>query len=257
MSLWADIHCHLSMLDVPVEEALATARAARVGCFINIGTNPDDWEAVQSAAKRYPQEVFYTWGVHPHDATLWSAAVAERLKGELQDPQLVAVGEIGLDYFYQHSPREVQMKAFREQLQIACSHNLPVEIHTRDAEEDTIAILKEFQGALSGVIHCFTGTRWLADEALALGLDLSFSGVITFKTAQALREVCASVPKNRMHIETDAPFLAPVPMRGKKNQPGFVSHTAKVVAEVKAVSESELQFQLNSNLKRTFPRITL
>jgi TatD DNase family protein len=169
----------------------------------------------------------------------------------------VAVGEIGLDYYYDHSPREEQKDAFRRQLEIAARHQMPIEIHTRDAEADTVEILNEFRGRLSGIVHCFTGTMWLARQALDLGLDISFSGVITFKNAGDLREVVKFVPLERLHVETDAPFLAPVPMRGKSNQPAFVVHTARAVAQLKQISEDQLLEATRNNARRTFPKLQL
>ncbi|MCB0363832.1 MAG: TatD family hydrolase [Bdellovibrionaceae bacterium] len=255
MTRWIDVHTHLNMLEVSPQEALARAKAAGVERLITIGTQPEDHQLVQDIAKDLGAEVYCTLGVHPHDASKYSDEVGESIRQSLSNPQVVAVAEIGLDYYYDMSPREVQKEAFERQLQIALDTQMPVEIHTRDAEEDTVAILKNFSGKIKGLMHCFTGTQWLADECLKLGLNISFSGVVTFRNADPLREVCRSVPLDRLHVETDAPFLAPVPQRGKKNEPAFVVHTAELVSQLKGVSPSELADQTRANALRLFPRI--
>jgi TatD DNase family protein len=168
---------------------------------------------------------------------------------------VVAIGEIGLDYYYNQSPKEEQIDAFRAQLGIAERTGLPVEIHTRDAEEDTIRVLNEFKGRVKGIIHCFTGTRWLAEQALDLGFNISISGVVTFKNADDLRATVKMLPLDRIHVETDAPFLAPIPMRGRKNTPAYVVHTAKFVAELKGVTLEELCEQTRKNALAMFPKI--
>ncbi len=165
----------------------------------------------------------------------------------------MAIGEIGLDYYYDQSPRDEQLLAFREQMQIAADTGLPVEIHTRDAEEDTVRILTEFNGRVKGIIHCFTGTDQLAKQALDLGYNISISGVVTFKSAQSLRDtVKNTIPLDRLHVETDAPFLAPVPMRGRPNTSAYVVHTAQVVAELKNVTLQTLSEQTKKNAEKLF-----
>ena len=252
---WIDVHTHLNMLDIEPELALAEASARGVDRMITIGTNPQDWPLVLSLAERHGPEVFCTLGLHPHDARLWTPEAQTYLRQNLTHPRVVAVGEIGLDYFYDNSPREVQKVAFREQMELAAKLRMPVEIHTRDAEADTLVILKEFAGRVTGILHCFTGTWELAEPALALGYHLSFSGVVTFKNAEALREVCRKTPVDAMHIETDAPFLAPVPHRGKKNRPAMVVDTAQVVAQTKNMSLEELCYHTTQNAKRMFPKL--
>ena len=168
----------------------------------------------------------------------------------------MAVGEIGLDYHYDSSPRDQQQDAFRRQLELAHKYKLPIEIHTRDADEDTIKILQDAKPQ-TGIIHCFTGTMWLAKNALDLGLDISFSGVVTFKNAADLREVVKYVPLDRLHVETDAPFLAPIPMRGKSNVPAYVVHTAQAVADLKQIPLEKLKEATRANARRTFPKLQL
>jgi TatD DNase family protein len=240
---WTDIHTHLNMLDIGVDRV------------ITIGTHPQDLDLVFNLAKQHHPKVFCTLGIHPHDAKLYNEEVEKKILSLLPTEYVVAVGEIGLDYYYLNSDIETQKQVFRRQLEIALQHKMPIEIHTRDAEPDTIEILKEMNSSWTGVLHCFTGTQYLADEALKLGLDISVSGVVTFKSADALREVIKSVPLDRLHVETDAPFLAPVPMRGKKNQPAFVVHTAEFLANLKGVDLDTLKHQVHKNNLRTFPKL--
>ncbi|MES2857034.1 MAG: TatD family hydrolase, partial [Bdellovibrionota bacterium] len=209
---WIDVHTHLNFLKgVTPEEALEQGRAAGVTRFITIGTEPADHEIVLGLATKYFPEVACTLGVHPHEGKIYNDEVEAYLDKIVSRKEVVAVGEIGLDYYYDNSPREEQKDAFRRQLTIAAKHGMPVEIHTRDAEPDTIEILKEFKGKVGGIIHCFTGTQWLAEQALDVGFDISFSGVVTFKSAEELRAVARYVPLDRIHVETDAPFLTPMP----------------------------------------------
>ena len=200
-------------------------------------------------------DLFRQLGVHSHEGSLDTAEAGRFIEENLPLPPVVAVGEIGLDYYYEHSNREDQKRAFREQLLIAQKYSMPVEIHTRDAEVDTIEILKEFEGSVTGLIHCFTGTEWLAEEVLKLGYHISISGVVTFKNAEALRKVVKMIPLNRLHIETDAPFLSPVPQRGKKNTPAFVLNTAQKVAEIREISMEELSQVTLGNAKNLFPKL--
>jgi TatD DNase family protein len=255
---WIDVHTHLNFLkDQTPEQALEEARAAGVSRFVTIGTEPKDHGVVLDLAKRHFPEVACTLGVHPHEGQIYDDATERFIDENVTLPYVVAVGEIGLDYYYDNSPREQQREAFRRQMEIAAKHGMPVEIHTRDAEADTVEVLREYKGRVGGILHCFTGTMWLAKEALDLGFDLSFSGVVTFKNAGDLREVVRFVPLDRLHVETDAPFLAPIPMRGKSNVPAYVIHTAKVVAGLRGISEEELQFATRSNARRLFPKLQL
>ena len=252
---WIDMHCHLDKLDEGVEAALASARAVGVNHVVTIGTEPADHPTVLALSQKYYPEVFCTLGVHPHEGVLYTDEVGQWIEKNLSDRGVIAVGEIGLDYYYNQSPKEDQRSAFRQQLEIAKKHKLPVEIHTRDAEADTIEILKEFQGQVTGLIHCFTGTSWLAHQALDLGFNISISGVVTFKNAADLRNTVKSLPLDRIHVETDAPFLAPIPHRGKKNTPAFVLHTAQVVADLKEISLEKLAETTRQNAFQLFPKM--
>ncbi len=253
---WVDIHCHLDRLEGGPEAAFKLAQAAGVKKLITIGTDPDDLPIVLELAKKFAPDVYCTLGIHPHEGVKYSDDVGRFLRENATHPSVVAIGEIGLDYYYDQSPRDEQKHAFREQLKIAEDLNLPVEIHTRDAEEDTIAIMSEFKGKVIGVIHCFTGTSWLAQQALNLGYNISISGVVTFKNAQSLRDTVKEiVPLDRLHVETDAPFLAPVPMRGKINTSAYVVHTAQVVADLKNITLEQLSIQTKKNAKQMFKKL--
>lgn len=252
---WMDIHAHLNMLETTPEETLRLAKEQGVEKVITIGTCPKDLPIVLDLAQKYAPDVYCTLGVHPHDAIEFDEECEKFILDNLSNDRVVAVGEIGLDYYYDNSPREKQREVFRRHLEIAIQYDLPVQIHTRDAEEDTVNILKEFGGKVKGVIHCFTGTQYLADECLKLGLNISISGVATFKSADELREVVRSLPLDRIHIETDSPFLAPVPFRGKKNMPAYVTATAQKVAELKGVTEKELSEMTNNNGLKLFSKI--
>lgn len=256
MATWIDVHTHLNMIKgLTPEETIAEGQAAGVERFITIGTEPGDFPLVLDIARRHFPIVACTLGVHPHEGSMYDDSVEEFLEQNVDAREVVAVGEIGLDYHYDQSPRDQQREAFRRQLDLAVRHGLPVEIHTRDAEADTIEILKDYKGKVGGVIHCFTGTMDLARAALDFGFDISFSGVVTFKNAEDLRSVVKFVPLDRLHVETDAPFLAPVPMRGKPNVPAYVVHTARAVASLKGVSEEELASATLANARRTFPKL--
>lgn len=255
MTEWMDLHAHLNMLEEGPIEALRIAREAGVVKVATIGTEPKDLPLVlELAEKNYP-DVFCTLGIHPHEGQIYTPEIGEFIEANVSKPWVIAVGEIGLDYYYEHSPHEEQKQAFRAQLEIAARTGMPVQIHTRDADEDTIEIMKEFKGRVKGIIHCFTGTQWLADQALDLGYNISISGVVTFKNADSLRAIVKSLPLDRIHVETDAPFLAPAPMRGKKNTPAFVVHTAKFVADLKGITVEELAKVTRENALKMFPKI--
>ena len=250
-----DVHAHLDMLEETPAQTLARAQAVGVEKIITIGTEPADHPLVLKIAQDLYPHVYCTLGFHPHHGSQWSQATADFMLKHAADREVVALGEMGLDYYYKNSAPEEQKRAFREQLEIASQVGLPVEIHTRDAEQDTVEILREFRGRVGGLIHCFTGTQDLANKCLDLGFNISISGVVTFKNAEALREVVQSIPLERLHVETDAPFLAPIPHRGAKNTPAFVTHTAAKVAELKGITVAELAVITTQNAKTLFKKI--
>lgn len=252
---WIDVHAHLDKLEEGVEAAIANAKSVGVKKIITIGTEPTDHPVVLDIARKYYPDVYCTLGVHPHDGKVYTEAAGKFIEDHVNEACVVAVGEIGLDYCYEESPRQEQKDAFRAQLEIAKRTCMPVEIHTRDADEDTVAILDDFKGSVTGLIHCFTGSEWLARQALDLGYNISISGVVTFKNAESLRQIVKMIPLDRIHVETDAPFLAPIPMRGKKNTPAYVIHTAKFVADLKGITEAQLCDQTRVNAMKVFPKI--
>jgi len=257
MTSWVDVHTHLDKLEEGPEQALQMAKAAGIERVITIGTEPTDLPVVLELAEKFSPMVYCTLGIHPHEAGLWDQRVSDFIREKATPTsRVVALGEMGLDYYYNNSTPQTQKRAFQDQLQLAAELGLPVEIHTRDAEEDTVEILRTMKGKVRGIIHCFTGTKWLAEQCLDLGYDISLSGVLTFKNAQALRDVATFVPMNRIHVETDAPFLAPVPQRGKKNTPAYMIHTAQSLAQLKAISVEELKEQVWKNAKGLFTKLS-
>ena len=247
-----DSHCHLddAKFDEDREEVIAAARAAGVDTMLAIGTGsgPPDLEAAIRLAERY--EFFYaTVGVHPHDASKANEETFERLRALAAHPKVVAFGEIGLDYHYDFSPRETQREVFRRQLEIAAEAGKPIVIHTREAWDDTLAAVG---GRLpnGGIMHCFTGDAQLARQALAAGFHLAFGGVVTFPKADAVREAARITPDDRLLVETDCPYLAPAPHRGKRNQPAFLVETVRRLAEVRGRSAEEIADLTSGNFRR-------
>jgi TatD DNase family protein len=253
-----DSHCHLDFPDYAgdVEGVVARARAAGVVTCLSIGTELSRFAGVRAVAEKFP-DVWCSVGVHPHEAAKEPLIGPAPLLAEAAHTKVAGIGETGLDYYYEHSPRPAQVANFRCHIAAGRQTKLPVIVHTRDAEDDTIAILSEEmgKGAFTGLIHCFTGSQKLADAALALGLYISVSGIATFKNSGALRDVIKTVPLDRLLVETDAPFLAPMPHRGKTNEPAFVVHTARMLAELKEVSEGELAAATTGNFFRLFTKI--
>jgi TatD DNase family protein len=251
-----DSHCHLDFADFgDVGAVVERARAAGVGVCVSISTQMRTFPAVRAVAERFP-DVWCSVGVHPHEAEKELLKDMSALLAEAVHAKVIGIGETGLDYYYEHAPRAAQRDNFRVHIAAGRQTGLPVIVHTRDADDDTIAILEDEmgKGAFTGLIHCFTGSQKLADAARALGLYISVSGIATFKNSGALRDVINSVPLDRLLVETDAPFLAPMPLRGKTNEPAFVVHTAKMLAELKGVSESELAAATTANFFRLFTK---
>lgn len=253
-----DSHVHLddARYDHDRDAVFTRAKEAGVEAFITIGCDLVTSQSAVALANRHA-EVYATVGVHPHEVKLIEEPWYPELKQLAQNPKVVAYGEIGLDYHYDHSPREVQRQRFREQIQIARELGLPIVVHTREAQEDTMTILREeHAGEVGGVFHCFSGDTWLAKDALDLGFFLSFSGVITFRNATMLREIVRTVPLDRLLVETDGPYLTPVPHRGKRNEPSFVKHVIETIAETvgrhNPSSLEELAETTVANTKRLF-----
>lgn len=258
--IFVDSHCHIDgeAFDADRDEVVERAKKAGVAAMLTVGTgNPHDGEIAKAVeiAERY-ENVFAAVGVHPHDARLYDDAAEKHLIDLAQSSRkVIAWGEIGLDFYYDHSPREIQIEVFRRQIKTAERLNLPIIIHSRDADEETVEILtdecskKNFRG---GIMHCFGGTAEMAEKLMEIGFLISFAGNVTFKKAENLREAARVVPLERLLIETDCPFLAPIPMRGKRNEPSFVAHTAQFLADFYEISVEKLARHTTENFKKFF-----
>lgn len=253
----ADSHCHLNYKGLAEEQqsVIARARARGVTAMLNIATRESEWDAVLATAEREP-DVWATVGIHPHEADQHSHVDTAKLVARAAHPRVVGIGESGLDYFYDHSDRARQQASFRAHIAAARTAGLPIVVHTRDAEDDTAAIMAEEmeEGAYAGVIHCFTASGAFADRALDLGLYISISGIVTFKNAKDLQATAARLPRERLLIETDAPFLAPVPHRGKTGEPAFVADTATFLAQLRGEDIAELQDYTARNFHALFAK---
>jgi TatD DNase family protein len=253
-----DSHCHLDFPDFASEldAVVARARAAGLARMVTISTRVRRFAGVLSIAERFP-EVYCSVGTHPHYAHEELDVTAADLVTHAQHPKVVAIGEAGLDYHYDNSPREAQERGFRTHIAAARESSLPIVIHSREADADTARILEEEsgKGAFPAVLHCFTGGPDLARRAVALGHYVSFTGILTFKNSTTLREIASSLPADRILVETDAPYLAPNPFRGKRNEPAFVVETAKVLAETRGVSFDEIARQTSDNFLRLFSKV--
>jgi TatD DNase family protein len=253
-----DSHCHLDFPDFASEldAVVARARAADVGRIVTISTRVRKYAQVTAIAENFP-EVFCSVGTHPHNAEEEADVDAKMLIGLARHPKIVAIGEAGLDYHYDKSPRELQAKSFREHIAAARETGLPLVIHSRDCDRDMARILEEEmgKGAFPAVLHCFTGGRDLAFKAIRLGLYISFTGILTFKNSGALRELAAELPAARLLVETDAPYLAPMPCRGQRNEPAYVVETAKVLAEACGVPAEVIAHQTTENFFRLFSKV--
>lgn len=256
-----DSHCHLDFADFGDEtaEIIRRAHAAGVGGMITICTEVSKFAQVLAVAETYAaQNVWCSVGVHPHHGGDAPEQVeASEIVRLAQHPRVVGIGECGLDYYYEHSDRKAQQASFEMQLQAALELDLPVIIHSRDADEDTVRILKAAGPRLRGVMHCFSGTRHLCEEALGIGFFISCSGIITFSKSQELRDIVKDVPLDRLLVETDSPYLAPVPLRGKRNEPANTVHTARVLAGLKGIGEQELAQATTANFFTLFSKAVL
>jgi TatD DNase family protein len=257
--MFVDSHAHIDgpEYDADRDEVIARAREAGVVAILNVGTGDphgDNFERAVRLAERHP-DVYASLGVHPHDASLFNDAAEQKiLKLRKASGRIVAWGEIGLDYHYDNSPREVQRDVFRRQLHLAREVGLPVIVHSRDADDDTIAILSEFPPTdrPAGVLHCFGGSLMMAETAVSLGFYVSFAGVLTFKNAQPLRDIAARLPLDRLLIETDCPYLTPIPFRGKRNEPAHVLEVARCLANLHEQTVAEIGKVTTRNFARLF-----
>ena len=253
-----DSHCHLDFPDFDAERdaLLDRAAAAGVGLMVTISTWVRKFDQIRTIAERYDR-VYCSVGTHPHNAGEERDVTTEELVRLSDHPKVVAIGEAGLDYFYDKAPRDAQAEGLRRHIAAARQTGLPLVIHARDADGDMAAILEDEmgKGAFPAVLHCFSSGRGLALTGIRLGLYVSFSGILTFKRSDELRAIAAELPLDRLLVETDAPYLAPQPWRGKRNEPAYVAHTNKVLAEVKGVSEAEMAAATTENFFRLFSKV--
>jgi TatD DNase family protein len=253
-----DSHCHLDFPDFAEERAAIVARAlaAGIGRMVTISTRVRRFQQVLEIAESFDQ-VYCSVGTHPHNAAEELDVTVEELVRLSAHPKVVAIGEAGLDYFYDHAPRDAQAQGFRTHIAAARETGLPLVIHARDADSDMADILEDEtgKGAFPFILHCFSSGRRLAEVGVALGGYVSFSGILTFKNSAELRAIAADVPHDRLLVETDAPYLAPIPFRGKRNEPAYVAHTAKVLAETIGVGEAEIAAVTTDNFFRLFRKM--
>jgi TatD DNase family protein len=254
-----DSHCHLDFPDFAgdLDGVVERARAAGVERMITIGTRVSKAAGVAAIAEKY-EDVFFTVGTHPHEAAGEGAEDFAAMREFARHPRCVGIGEAGLDYHYDNAPRDVAERVFRGQIKLARELDLPLVIHTRDADDDMAAILAQEmgQGRFRALLHCFTGSRELAETALGLGLFISFSGVVTFKKSEGLRAIARGAPLDRILVETDAPYLAPTPYRGRRNEPAFVVDTARVIAEARGLDLDTLAEATRANTHTIFRKLT-
>ena len=252
-----DSHCHLNYKGLVEDQqnVLERARSAGIDLMLNIATRESEWDAVLATAEQQP-DVYATVGIHPHEADEHPHVDTAKLIERAAHPRVVGIGETGLDYYYDHSDRARQQSSFRAHIAASRATGLPLIVHTRDAEDDTLAILRGEmgQGVYPGVIHCFTASGAFADAALDLGFYISISGIVTFKSAKDLQETAARLPLDRLLVETDSPFLAPVPHRGKSCEPAFVADTAHFLANLRGESFEQLAAATSANFHNLFSK---
>lgn len=254
---WTDAHTHLDSGELFAAREEVLARAVQAGVvrllLVNSEASRESFsQTVQAAETVSPVKRLLSFGIHPHHASMYNQELEAMVLEFLSLPGVIALGEIGLDFYYDYSPREQQISALRRQLKLALERTLPVVIHCRDAYGPLAEILKSEAGQWNGMIHCFTGTPEEAETLLALGFHISFSGIVTFKNAEGLRRAAKAVPADRILVETDAPYLAPAPYRGKTNEPAYAAITGRFVAELRAASQEEFSRQVNENFDRLF-----
>lgn len=248
-----DTHCHLEMeaFDDDRDEVVKRANDVNIKYIINIGSDREGNIKGLEVSSKYPC-VYSSVGIHPHDAETLDESLYNELKTWVKQPKVIAIGEIGLDYHYLYSPKEAQIEAFKKQIALARDSSLPIIIHSRDAKNDTIRILQEEASGIEGVLHCFSGSKDMAKKAVEMGFYISIAGPVTFKNAKNLREIAQLIPDEHLLIETDAPYLSPVPMRGKRNEPSFLKHIASTLAEIRGVGISDIERITTLNAMRLF-----
>lgn len=252
-----DSHCHLDYyVESEIEDVVTRAREAGVGRMVTIGVRLAQAEKVKALAERFPG-VWGTVGIHPHNAGEGPLPTPEEIAALARHPKIIGIGESGLDYFYDKAPREVQTENFRRHIRAARLAGLPLAIHARDADQDILRILREEReagGPFDFLLHCFSSGRGLAENAVEMGGYVSFSGILTFPKSHDIREVARDLPEDRILVETDAPYLAPVPLRGKRCEPAYVAYTAKILAEVRGLETAQIAKVTTENFHRLFKK---
>ena len=253
-----DSHCHLDYyVEAEIDQVIARAREAGVTRMVTIGVRMSQAAAVKALTERFP-EVWGTVGIHPHNAGEGELPTPEAIAAEAEHPRIIGIGESGLDYFYDKAPRDAQVENFRRHIRAARLAGLPLAIHARQADDDILAILKEEReagGWFDFLLHCFSSGRELAEKSVEMGGYVSLSGILTFPKSQDIRDVARDLPADRLLVETDAPYLAPVPFRGKRCEPAMVAHTAKVLAEVRGMEMAALEELTTANFRRLFRKM--
>jgi TatD DNase family protein len=253
-----DSHCHLNMKEFAddLPKVIANAKVSGVSLMQTICTRSSDFPDIIAIAEKYP-EIYASFGIHPHEVEKEPLLTVDEIISYTKHPKVIGVGETGLDYYYEHSPRDIQRESFINHIKASAQTNLPVIVHSRDADEDTISIMSSEMkvNVFPGLIHCFSSTKELATAALDIGLYISIAGILTFKNAEDLRATMKFVPLDRILIETDAPYLAPIPMRGKRNEPAFVKHVAQMLAQVKDLSFEDIAEATTGNFKKLFSKV--
>lgn len=254
-----DSHCHLlaSRYDMPVNEIIENCFSENISLLLNIATKESEFNEILDISRKY-KRIYNSVGIHPHETENLDSGIFDRISNViLENNKTIAVGETGLDFYYNHSNKKSQIYSFEKHIEKALEHNLPIIVHSRDAEKDTKEILYSYKNKsdITGVIHCFTGSEKFAREMIDIGFYISFSGIITFKNSSNLREIVSIVDKNRILVETDSPFLAPVPNRGKTNMPSFIIHTIKQISAILNISEAEVEKITSNNFFNLFKNV--
>lgn len=245
-----DTHCHLDMFENDRDEVIRRSREAGIEAIITIGSDIQSNLANIALSEQY-DSVYASVGIHPHDATSFTEDTYEKILEWSRNKRVIAIGETGLDYHYDHSPRDIQKEVFKKHIALAQATGLPLIIHSREAKADTLAILRD-SGTFKGVMHCFSGDRDMAEEVMEMGLSLSFAGPVTFRNAKRLQEIVSAVSDDYLLLETDAPYLSPEPVRGKRNEPSYIMHTVRKVAELRGVSSEDIKRITTLNARRLF-----
>ncbi len=254
-----DSHCHLlaSRYDIPVNEVIENCFADNISLLLNIATKESEFNEILDISRKY-KRIYNSVGIHPHDTEHLDPGIFDRIsKVIIENNKTIAVGETGLDFYYNHSNKKSQIDSFEKHIEKALEHDLPIIVHSRDAEKDTKEILYSYKknSDITGVIHCFTGSEKFAKEMIDIDFYISFSGIITFKNSINLREIVSIVDKNKILVETDSPFLAPVPNRGKINMPSFIIHTIKQISDILKINEAEVEKITSSNFFNLFKNV--